>query len=179
MEKPFPYIALYSGSPILGYTHPVLYTTYTISSTVAFLTSATSILLVLCGFVNNPSRSHISVLAALTSISVGCIIFGYLAIFIAVTPDFYRIDPITYSVVVFGGLWGLGLVGVIGLKILKFVHNKKKAQRRGFYGGSRRTSLTTSTTARFGVFVMAIVAFFVIFFFTIYPSFYEELSYFS
>ncbi|KAI3898797.1 hypothetical protein MKW92_023360 [Papaver armeniacum] len=127
----FPYLIRYAGYPILAYTYPLQYTIYMVTNTVAFLVSGTIILLVICGFMNDTSRAQVRLLVVLTSISIGCITFGYLTSFVAMIPDYFIGDPALYSIYGYTGLWGI--CGFC-LFLSKLVSNIVKIQKRHLVG---------------------------------------------
>ncbi|KAI3959413.1 hypothetical protein MKW98_019003 [Papaver atlanticum] len=129
----FPYLMRYAGYPVMAYTYPFPfpYSIYMVTITIAFLVSATVILLVMCGFTNDTSPAQVRLLAVMMSISNGCITFGYLIISLAVVPEYFIVDLGIYSIYGYVGLWG---ICGISLFIWKLVSNIVKIEKRHLVG---------------------------------------------
>ncbi|KAI3898795.1 hypothetical protein MKW92_023358 [Papaver armeniacum] len=127
----FPYLMRYAGYPVMAYTYPFPYSIYMVTITIAFLVSATVILLVMCGFTNDTSPAQVRLFAVMMSISIGCITFGYLIISLALVPEYFIVDLGIYSIYGYVGLWG---ICGISLFIWKLVSNIVKIQKRHLVG---------------------------------------------
>ncbi|KAI3856529.1 hypothetical protein MKX03_028371 [Papaver bracteatum] len=99
------YLMHYAGTPILASKYPDHYMIYMNSNIVAFLVSLSIIVMVMCGLVKDTSRAQVRLLAILMSISIGCIIIGYLTVLYDLRPGFFQDYPFGYTIIIYFGVW--------------------------------------------------------------------------
>ncbi|KAI3912872.1 hypothetical protein MKW98_012814 [Papaver atlanticum] len=99
------YLMHYAGTPILASKYPSHYMTYMNSNIVAFLISLSIIVMVICGFVNDTSRTQVRLLALLMCISIGCIITGYLTVLFDLRPDFFKDYHAGSTIMIYFAVW--------------------------------------------------------------------------
>ncbi|KAI3898796.1 hypothetical protein MKW92_023359 [Papaver armeniacum] len=86
-----PYLIRYAGTPILAYAHPRIYFVYIICNAIAFLISVSIIMIVISGPVYEHSiHQQVKVLAWMLFFSITAWIGSYIAVFISMSPPFYK-----------------------------------------------------------------------------------------
>ncbi|KAI3838561.1 hypothetical protein MKW92_014495 [Papaver armeniacum] len=99
------YLMHYAGTPILASKYPDHYMTYMNSNIVAFLISLSIIVMVICGFVNDTSRTQVRLLALLMCISIACIITGYLTVLFDLRPAFFKDYHAGSTIMIYFAVW--------------------------------------------------------------------------
>ncbi|KAI3893167.1 hypothetical protein MKX03_020192 [Papaver bracteatum] len=86
-----PYLIRYAGTPILAYAHPRIFFVYIICNAIAFLISVSIIMIVISGPVYEHSiHQQVKVLAWMLFFSITAWIGSYIAVFISMSPPFYK-----------------------------------------------------------------------------------------